>query len=172
MSRGIQINGITHIFERINIETSIMSSPKLYFQFERFNGSAIIDNRITSLAFDTSDINILSGNFLKNCYIALTTYLGVVCDIPDDVDADLLNISNTSYDISKYTLLQRLKKVGIITQFIAFIKSDEIIYELWSAATILKSDNPMVLQISDTLKNQLGLTDEQVGYLLASGDIV
>lgn len=53
--------------------------------------------------------------------------------------------------VSKLDVLRRLKALNLAEQAIALLKADPVLYEEWSAASVLESNNPQVLAVLSQL---------------------
>jgi multidrug efflux pump subunit AcrA (membrane-fusion protein) len=75
-----------------------------------------------------------------------------------------IDAANAPFEVSKFKLCMAFITAGKIAEFRAFIRSDDNMSFLWDAATVLDSNNPMVLaaldQISDILPE--GVTAQEL----------
>lgn len=70
-------------------------------------------------------------------------------------------------EVTKLSIMRRLQELGKWAAFKSAMASlpDEA-QDAWTLALSVKSDDPIFLQYGDSLKNALGLTDEQFAALL------
>ena len=75
-----------------------------------------------------------------------------------------VDAANAPFEVSKFKLCMAFIAAGKIAEFRAFIHSDDDISFLWDAATVLDSDNPMVLAVLDQITGLLpeGVTAQEL----------
>ncbi len=66
-----------------------------------------------------------------------------------------IDAANAPFEVSKFKLCMAFQQAGKLTDFMAFINADAERAFLWDAATVLDSDNPMVLAALDGVSSLL-----------------
>ena len=81
----------------------------------------------------------------------------------DDLDASEA-AANAPFEVSKFRLCMAFINAGKGAEFRAFIHSDDNMAFLWDAATVLDSDNPLVLAALDQIAGILpeGVTAQEL----------
>ena len=67
---------------------------------------------------------------------------------------------------SKLKILQAAARLGLAGSFISLLQSDPLLYEMWSAAQNINEGNEFFQNGIAIVKQQLGLTDEQIEAIL------
>ena len=75
-----------------------------------------------------------------------------------------IDVANAPFEVSKFKLCMAFINAGKIAEFRSFIHSDDNMSFLWDAATVLDSDNPMVLAALDQITGILpeGVTAQEL----------
>ena len=81
----------------------------------------------------------------------------------DDAQA-AIDAANAPFEVSKFKLCMAFIQAGKGAEFRAFIQADDNIAFLWDAATVLDSDNPLVLAALDQITGILpeGVTAQEL----------
>jgi len=66
-----------------------------------------------------------------------------------------IDAANAPFEVSKFKLCMEFQKVGKLSDFMAFINADAEITFLWHAASVLDSDNQMVLAALENVSSLL-----------------
>jgi len=66
-----------------------------------------------------------------------------------------IDAANAPFEVSKFKLCMEFQKVGKLADFMAFINADAEITFLWHAASVLDSDNQMVLAALENVSSLL-----------------
>ncbi len=66
-----------------------------------------------------------------------------------------IDAANAPFEVSKFKLCMEFQQAGKLADFMAFINADAERAFLWDAATVLDSDNPMVLAALDGVSSLL-----------------
>lgn len=67
---------------------------------------------------------------------------------------------------SKLKILQAAARLGLAGSFISLLQADPLLYEMWSAAQNISEGNEFFQNGVATVKQQLGLSDEQIEAIL------
>lgn len=71
------------------------------------------------------------------------------------------------YTISKLTIVRRLEAAGLADAFFAYLDANPRVKRQWDAAQVLRTDDPVLVEVLPVLKAATGATDSQIAGLLS-----
>ena len=117
------------------------------------------DGEVTEISQDEKDAILAQDAAALQAYAA-----ALQADADAAAQAAINAAINASFEVSKFRLCMAFKQAGKLADFMAFITADAERAFMWDAATVLDSDNPMMLAALDQITGILpdGVTAQEL----------